>query len=98
LALGNAEQADSRLAPVRDAATDVVAAVEAWGVTALIADHQGRNGRSGEGLVRASEIAEPEGIRRPFLSIDKRRTSTLFDRHRLRAQEDTDFVLDLHGH
>jgi LuxR family maltose regulon positive regulatory protein len=95
LALGNAEQADSRLAPVRDAATDVVAAVEAWVVTALIADHQRRNGRSVDGLVRAIEIAEPEGIRRPFLSIDKRRTSTLFDRHRWLAHEKSDFVLDL---
>jgi LuxR family maltose regulon positive regulatory protein len=95
LALGATEQAEALLAPVRDTPADLVAAVEAWVVTALLAEGHGRGGQSFQALVRAVAMAEPETIRRPFLVIDRRRMLALIERHRLLTQENSEFVNEL---
>ncbi|HYN95314.1 MAG TPA: LuxR C-terminal-related transcriptional regulator [Pilimelia sp.] len=97
LAAGDIERADARLASVRDAPTDLVAAVEAWVVTALLADRQGRAVRSADALVRAVAIAEREGIRRPFSGIDRSRTADLIERQRWLAPDSSAFVAGVLG-
>ena len=93
LALGDAGEAEALLAPVREAATDVVTAVEAWLVSAVLADVQGRSDQSAEALNRALILAGPQGIRRPFLVIEKSMVAALVERHRARGG--SQFVADL---
>jgi len=93
LALGNADEAEALLAPVRAAATDVVAAVEAWLVTAVLAELQGRGGRSVEALTRALILAEPQGIRRPFFVIEKSIVAVLVERYW--TQDASQFLADI---
>jgi LuxR family maltose regulon positive regulatory protein len=95
LALGNAEEAEARLAPVRESATDVVAVVEAWLVTAVLADVQGRSGRSVEAMGRALSLAESQGIRRPFFVFDRPTVAMLVERHRVLTQDGSPFVAGL---
>ena len=95
LALGNAEEAEARLAPVRESAADIVAVVEAWLVTSVLADGQGRDGRSVAAMGRALSLAESHGIRRPFLLFDRPILATLVERHRASTQDGSAFVADL---
>jgi LuxR family maltose regulon positive regulatory protein len=95
LALGNIDKAEALLASVREAATDVVAVVEAWLVTAMLADIQGRRGHSIEAMSRALFFAEPQGIRRPFLVLDRLVVAMLIERHRTFMQDGSQFAAGL---
>jgi LuxR family maltose regulon positive regulatory protein len=59
----------------------------------VLADVQGRGGRSAEALSRALILAGPQGIRRPFLMIEKSIMAALVERHR--AQDGSQFLADL---
>jgi LuxR family maltose regulon positive regulatory protein len=95
LALGDTDNAEALLAPVREGATDVVAVVEAWLVTAMLADIQGRLGRSVEAMGRALFLAESHVIRRPFLVVDRLLVATLIERQRTLMQDGSQFVAGL---
>ena len=81
LAAGDHAAAERLLARVRES-TDHVAAVTAWIATAFAADTDGHGNRSIDALSRAVQIAEREGIRRPFRRVDQRRLGVLLDRRR----------------
>ncbi len=95
LALGNTDEIEALLAPVREVPHDIVAAVQAWLVTALIADERGRRDAAVDALSRALALAEPEGIRRPFFSIERQRTVALIERHRRLTPDSSGFVAGL---
>lgn len=95
LALGDPHAAEELLAPLRADPCDTLAAVEAWIVTALVADAQRQGNRSVEALAWAFELAEREGARRPFLTIGERRLAPLLERHRLLVDENAEFVADI---
>jgi LuxR family maltose regulon positive regulatory protein len=95
LALGNTDNAEALLAPVREGATDVVAVVEAWLVAAMLADIRGLLGRSVEAMGRALFLAESHGIRRPFLVVDRPVVAMLIERHRTLVRDGSQFVAGL---
>ncbi|GGJ81733.1 transcriptional regulator [Pilimelia anulata] len=80
-ALGRWSRAEELLAPVRAAATDVVATVGAWVVHALLAHRQRRTGAAAEAIANAVELAASEDLRRPFLGPDRRDVLALLERH-----------------
>ena len=79
LALGEPETAETMLAPLHTSAPDVGSAVEAWLVTALVEDALRQNNRSADAFARAVALAEPEGIRRPFVGIEPSRIAALWN-------------------
>jgi LuxR family maltose regulon positive regulatory protein len=95
LAVGDLDRADDLLAPVRDAAMDLVAAVEAWVVTALIAESRRRGTVSADAIAAAVALAAREGIRRPFVAISRRQLIPLLERHLMVRREADEFVADL---
>lgn len=96
LAVGLLDRAEAALAPVRDApGTDLVAAVSAWIVTALLADDQRRGDEALEALDRALALAEPEGIRRPFVTVERSRLAALCGRYLELGRGHLNFVADL---
>jgi LuxR family maltose regulon positive regulatory protein len=93
LALGELVAAEAVLAPL--SGSDVVATVEAWIVTALVADTQRQGNRSVDALANAFAIAERQGVRRPFLILGERRLTRLMERQRLLIKENAGFVADI---
>jgi LuxR family transcriptional regulator, maltose regulon positive regulatory protein len=95
LASGNPRSVEPLLAPVLDAATEVRTAVDAWITVALAAETQRQGNRSMEALTRAFAIAEPEGLRRPFLTTGRREIVALVERQALLVGENAEFVVDV---
>jgi len=95
LALGGFDRADALLAPVRELTTDVVAGVQAWIVTALLADTRRQVPRAVTAFGRAILLAEPEGIRLPFVTMDRRRVGALLERYRTVPPEPSPFAARL---
>lgn len=91
LGLGELKQAEEMAAFVTGGSKNPVATVEAWLVTALVADHERDDHRALEALEQALINAEPEGIRRPFVSFINPRLQGLL-RHRRRVSSQTPFA------
>jgi LuxR family maltose regulon positive regulatory protein len=85
MALGDAASAEHLLARLRAPAVPAGAATAAWVLTALAADRRREDGLASSALATALERAEPEGITRPFLLLDRPRSRALLERH-VRAQ------------
>ena len=83
LALGDPEAADEVLAVLRDERRQHGSVVEMWLLTALAAGRLREDGRSTDAVRRALQAAEPEGVRRPFVTLDQERLPRLL----LRAKE-----------
>ncbi len=95
VAMNDMDRAEEVLRPLRMKISDVVSAVEAWTVTALMADGQRRGNRSADALARAFSIAERQGVRRPFFTIIHRRMAPLVERQRWLVKENAGFVTDI---
>jgi LuxR family maltose regulon positive regulatory protein len=95
LALNDLARAEEVLRPVRTAPSDIVSAVEAWIVTALVADAQRQGNRSADALAAAVALAEKQCVRRPFLTITERNLTQLVDRQRLLVKNNAGFVADI---
>lgn len=91
LALGRPARAEAEVAAVRESSGDRVAAVEAWLVTALAAEHDRDDHRALAALECALTVAEPEGIRQPFLAAGSGRVQALLQ-HRKRLGGDGRFA------
>ena len=74
---------------------DSTTAVDAWITLALVAENQRQGNRSMEALTRAFAIAEPEGLRRPFLTTGRREIVALVERQALLVGENAQFVADV---
>jgi LuxR family maltose regulon positive regulatory protein len=83
---GKYDAAEHLLSRAR-AGPDTVAAVNAWVVTALIADAQGQARRSADAFTRALSRAEVEDVRRPFRMFDSERMAALAERQRWLYEE-----------
>ena len=83
---GEHEAAEEIAARIRYGA-DVVSAVTAWVVTALVADAQGQTRRSADALAHAVLRAEAENVRRPFHRFDSQRMLLLAERQRWLYEE-----------
>jgi LuxR family transcriptional regulator, maltose regulon positive regulatory protein len=94
-ATGNLRLTEVLLARPLPPTSDVVSAVEAWILTALIADVQGQHTRSIAALGRAFAIAEQEGVRRPFVSMGGEKLYELVARQRRLTADDAPFVADV---
>lgn len=81
LGLGEYKQAEELAASVTGGSKHPIATVEGWLVTALAADHDRDDHRALAALEQALTNAEPEGIRRPFVSFLNPRLRGLL-RHR----------------
>jgi LuxR family transcriptional regulator, maltose regulon positive regulatory protein len=78
LETGQPDRALELITPVRD--LDNGAAIGAWLVTALAADHKREDHRANVAIEKALELAEPEGWRRPFATLQPDRLVRLIDR------------------
>jgi LuxR family maltose regulon positive regulatory protein len=92
LAAGNPRAVEPLLAPVLDAPTGTITSVGAWITTALVAETQRQGNRSVEALARAFAIAEPEELRRPFLTTGRREMTALVERQALLVGDNAEFV------
>lgn len=73
LALGQGNEAARLLGPLVDHTPgDLGPAVDAWLVTALVADHGRLDSAALDAVTRALSLAEPERLRRPFQVLDHR--------------------------
>jgi len=95
LANGHVAGVETILAPLRAGSGNPVVRVEAWLVTALAADHRGDDGGARTALERALTIAEPEGIRRPFLAPGHPRLAAMRLRRRLTGVSRGHFAEDV---
>ncbi|MET8151135.1 LuxR C-terminal-related transcriptional regulator [Actinoplanes sp. NPDC049668] len=95
LALDDPKTAETLLAPLHTTAPDVGSAVEAWVAAALVQDALRQNNRSADAFARAAALAEPQGIRRPFLGGERTRMPNLMERHQWLAPEKSAFVAEL---
>jgi LuxR family transcriptional regulator, maltose regulon positive regulatory protein len=78
LGVGQPDRADDLVAPLRD--RDNGAAVDAWLVTALAADHRREDHKANDALTKAIELAEPERRLRPFAALDPDRLARMLER------------------
>ncbi len=83
LALGDPEAADDVLALLRDGRRQHGSVVEMWLLTALAAGRLREDGRATDAVRRALHAAEPEGVRRPFVTLDQEHLPRLL----MRAKE-----------
>jgi LuxR family maltose regulon positive regulatory protein len=95
LEMNDMDHAEEVLGPLRMKISDVVSAVEAWTVTALMAAGQRLGNRSVDALARAFSLAERQGVRRPFFTIIDRRMAPLVERQRWLVKENAGFVADI---
>ncbi|HEX8348147.1 MAG TPA: LuxR C-terminal-related transcriptional regulator [Actinoplanes sp.] len=94
-ATGNLRLAQILVAGPRPLNSDVVSAVEAWILQALVADVQGDRDGSGAALARAVALAEQEGVRRPFVSMGGGQLDALMAQRHRRTADDAAFVADV---
>jgi LuxR family maltose regulon positive regulatory protein len=79
--------AEALLAQPHSRLSHTVARVEALILTAQIADIKGHEASSADALAAAVVLAEQEGIRRPFITMDGGRLGALLARHGARNME-----------
>jgi LuxR family maltose regulon positive regulatory protein len=85
LAAGDPAAVERVVAPLRAASAPATASAAGWLITALAADRRREDGRAASALAAALERAAPEGIRLPFLLLDRSRTTALL-RRQVRAR------------
>jgi LuxR family maltose regulon positive regulatory protein len=95
LALGDPRAAETVLTPLRTSAPDVRSAVEAWLVTALVEDALRQNNRSVDAFARAVALAEPHGMRGPFVGIGHSRIAGLLEHYQWLTPERSPLVANL---
>lgn len=95
LALGEPRAAETVLTPLHTSASDVRSAVEAWLVTALVEDALRQNNRSVDAFARAVALAEPHGMRGPFVAVGPSRIAGLLERYQWLTPEEHPFLADL---
>ena len=74
-------RADTLLADAHSTLRHAVARVEGLILAALIADATGNDAGSADAFAAAVALAEPEGVRRPFVSMADGRLTAFLDRH-----------------
>lgn len=95
LALGELGEAENLLAPMRQRSGNASTSVEAWLLTAFLAQDLTDEPRGLSALNKALTIAEPERIRRPFVTFDRPRLHAMLQ-HRPQASPDVEaFANDL---
>ncbi|GGK41990.1 LuxR family transcriptional regulator [Pilimelia terevasa] len=94
-ALGQTSRAEGLLAPVLAAATDMVATVEAWVVSAQLAQRRRRVGAAVRAIANGVELALSDGLRRPFLNLDRRDALAVLEPYLLRRADGHDFAAEL---
>jgi LuxR family transcriptional regulator, maltose regulon positive regulatory protein len=92
---GQPERAEELVAPARD--LDGGAAIAAWLITALAADHRREDHRRNSAITKALELAEPEGWQRPFVTVHPDRLARLLDRVVRLSPEPSSFARALLG-
>jgi LuxR family maltose regulon positive regulatory protein len=80
LADGQPQQAESVLAALRSDPTDGGGNAEVWLLTALVADRMREDNRALDALRRSLELAQVEGVRRPFVAGGTDRLPRLLER------------------
>jgi LuxR family transcriptional regulator, maltose regulon positive regulatory protein len=95
LAAGDPRRAEETLSPLRDAAEGGSALVDVWLMTALAADRLREDNRALEALRRALRIAEPAGVRQPFVTFDPEAAHRLLTRLKEVGPDLTDLIDDL---
>ena len=95
LALGTLRSAEQMVASLQPLASDVGSAVETWLVTALVEDALREDGRSVDAFARAVTLAEPQNLRRPFLTIDRPRVAAILERYLWVVAHKSEFVTEL---
>lgn len=93
LGVGQLDRAEDLVAALRD--RDSGAAVDAWLVTALAADHRREDHKANSALARAVEVAELDGWRRPFAVLDPVRVARMLARSIRLAAVPTGFAREL---
>jgi len=89
------QRAEDLLAGTSRAMSETVATVTARILTALIADARGHGLEVIDALAAALALAEPEGIRRPFLALAGGRLDGLLGRQSLLSHRNNDFITDI---
>ena len=95
LATRDVNGAQTLLAEPASLMSETVATVEAWILSALVADAAGRGLRASEVLGKAIALAAQEDIRRPFLSLAGGRLGALVTRQGLVTDEHAAFITGL---
>jgi LuxR family transcriptional regulator, maltose regulon positive regulatory protein len=95
LALGAPRVAEAVLAPIRRTAPDVGVAVETWVASSLVADALRQGNRSVDALGRAVALAEPQNLRRPFITAGPHAMAGLLERYQWLAPRKSPFVAGL---
>jgi LuxR family transcriptional regulator, maltose regulon positive regulatory protein len=91
LAIGDFSGAAGRVAKICDSPGSAVVATKAWLVAALAADHVRDDHQALIAMRRALAIAEPDDIKRPFLSLDDARVGAILG-HLAHLGDDTSFA------
>jgi len=95
LALGDPRAAEAVLTPLQTSVPDVRSAVEVWLITALVEDALRQNNKSVDALARAVALAEPQGMRGPFIGVRHPRVAGLLEQLLWLIPERSSFVADL---
>ncbi|MEU7906517.1 LuxR C-terminal-related transcriptional regulator [Actinoplanes sp. NPDC049118] len=95
LALEAFEAAEAVLAPLHASAPDVGSAVEAWLLTALVADELRQNSRSVDAFSRAVALAEAQEMRAPFVGVGLPRLGAFLERYQWLTPHSSHFVAEL---
>jgi LuxR family maltose regulon positive regulatory protein len=90
---GQSEHAVELVAPIRD--LDNGAAVGAWLITAVAADHNREDHKTNAAVVTALALAEAEGWVRPFMTMQPNRLGRLVDRVLRLSPEPSQFGREL---
>nr|BFE73121.1 hypothetical protein GCM10020092_064220 [Actinoplanes digitatis] len=97
LTLGAFDAAEAALAPIHVSAPDIGSAVEAWLLTALVADELRQNSRSVDAFSRAVALAEAQEMRGPFVGVGLPRLAAFLERYQWLTPHSSHFVGELLG-
>ena len=80
LTLRNLDEADALATRARSDVYSGLHAVWAWLLSALVADARGHGNQSVDALAKCLQIAQRDGIRRPFHAVGSLRLAALMER------------------
>ncbi|MET8148523.1 LuxR C-terminal-related transcriptional regulator [Actinoplanes sp. NPDC049668] len=95
LALDAYEAVEAVLAPIHVSAPDIGSAVEAWLLTALVADGLRQNSRSVDAFSRAVALAEAQEMSGPFVDVGLPRLAAFLERYQWLTPHNSPFVAEL---
>lgn len=95
LALGAYESVEAVLAPIHISAPDVGSAVEAWLLTALVADELRQTRHSVDAFSRAVALAEPQEMRGPFVGVGLAQLAAFLERYQWLTPHSSHFIVEL---